>query len=54
MKHLKQASETLAKHTSEKHLKTKRMQHPDETCKTLEIYAYNMHVYPTSRQNIRL
>ena len=54
MQHFKQASETFVK-TPEKHLKNhcKHMQHPDETfanirMKTLETYAWNIHVYATS------
>jgi len=57
MKHLKQCLKHLRKRL-EKHLKTiEHMQHPDKTLtnirmkhlKTLETYAYNMHVYAASR-----
>jgi hypothetical protein len=58
MKNLRQASETLAK-TLEKTVENycKHRQHPYETLanirikhlKTLETYAYNIHVYATFR-----
>jgi septum formation topological specificity factor MinE len=63
IKHLKQASTTLAK-MIEKYLKTiaKYLQYSDETLanicmkhlKTVKTYAYNMHVYATSRSTFTM